>query len=186
MPGGKRVGASACSAPAGGAPVAWLFRTPEDANRLYVVALARERERGRARLCERLYREIVRIAPGHWQAWNNLGSCAYRREAFDFAKSCWMAALELAPNQAEIVNNLGLALQRAEKFELAAAYFERAVELDPALPSALANLALTVQGLGRVREALRHWRAYLRRFPDGPDADVARRQEGVCADAARQ
>ena len=127
-----------------------------------------------------MYREAVRLVPGHVDAWNNLGVICYRLGEKAAAMDAWGRALQLEPQKAETHNNIGQLLQVENKLEVASVYLLRAVKLDPDMGEARVNLALCLQGMGRRRAALRHWRAYLERYPRGPWVELAKKHEKLC------
>lgn len=171
---------------ASGADVLPLYRQPWEAGRLFIRASLLDGRKETWELSEKLYREVVRIAPGHVEAWNNLGVMAFKLGRSAGALEAWGQALLLDPGRAETHNNIGHLFQTEMKLELASVYLLRAVKADPDMEEARVNLALVLQGLGRFRVALRHWRQYLQRFPRGEFTSLARKHEGICAEAGRR
>jgi tetratricopeptide (TPR) repeat protein len=166
-----------------GAAVVPLFGGVRDAFRLFQRAMELDRSRATWRDAERLYREVVRIAPGHWEAWNNLGVMAYQLGRRDEAMAAWERAIVENPEAAETMNNIGTLLQNEGKVEAATVQFVRALRIDEEMPEARVNLAMALQALGRCSAALRHWRYYLERWPEGENAVLARKHEALCAKA---
>lgn len=167
----------------GGGKVIPLFGSVEVAVRLFARAMQLDRSKTTWSDAERLYREVVRIAPGHWEAWNNLGVMAYQLGRKDEALTAWERAVEENPEAAETFNNIGTLLQDSGKLEAASVHFVRALRIDEEMAEARVNLAMSLQGLGRLGAALRHWRYYLRRWPNGESAELARKHEALCAKA---
>ena len=163
------------------APVLSLFRQPYDAARLFSKALALDARAETLPLARNLYAEVVRIAPGHVDAWNNLGALEQRLGCSARAMAAWAKALELDDKKAETHNNIGSLLQGEGKLEVASVYLLRAVKLAPDMQEARVNLALCLQSLGRRRPALRHWREYLARHPHGQYVKLARKHEALCS-----
>jgi Flp pilus assembly protein TadD len=128
---------------------------------------------------ERLYREVVRLAPGHWEAWNNLGVMAYRRGDKAAALHAWGTALLHNGDAAETHSNIGVLFRDEEKYEVASVYLLRAVNADPEMANARVDLALCLQALGRRVAARKHWLKYLGRFPRGEHAEMARKHLGL-------
>lgn len=166
-----------------GGEVVPLFGGVRAAIQLFARAMQLDREKSTWGDAERLYREVVRIAPGHWEAWNNLGVMAYQLGRRDEALAAWERAIEENPESAETYNNIGTLLQDSGKLEAASVYFVRALRIDEEMAEARVNLAMSLQGLGRLGAALRHWRYYLRRWPRGESAELARKHEALCAKA---
>lgn len=164
-----------------GSSVTTLFRSPLHAARLFLRAHRLDTKRETLPLARNLYEEVVRIAPGHAEAWNNLGVVCLKLGDKAAAMNAWGRGLLADPERAELHNNVGSMLQCEEKFEVASVYLLRAVRLDPEMAEARVNLALCLQTLGRLKAARRHWREYLERFPGGEFAKLARKHEGLCA-----
>lgn len=160
-----------------------LFREPIDAARLFIRASRRDAKRETWPVAERLYREVVRLCPKHVEAWNNLGVMAFNQNRFGEALDAWSKVLQLDPDRAETHNNIGHLFQLEGKLEVACSYLQRAVKIDPEMGEARINLALALQGLGKTKTALRHWRAYLERWPQGDSASFARKHAALCVQA---
>lgn len=165
------------------APVIPLFSGAARAASLFTRAMVLDQNERTWPDAERLYREVVRLAPGHWEAWNNLGVMAYQLGRRDDALDAWSRALDADPWCAQTFNNLGALWQSERKFEQAAVYFLRAVRIDGEMGEARVNLALCLQALGRFGAARRHWHKYLTRFPRGEWTAMAKKNERVCSEA---
>lgn len=129
---------------------------------------------------ERLYREVTRLSPKHWQAWNNLGVMLYKQGRKRQARDAWGEALLIDPHCAESFNNIGTMFQDEGALDAAEIYFRRALRLDKDMSEARVGLAMVLQGLGRTQAAVRHWRYYLKRWPDGESAAMAREHLDKC------
>jgi Flp pilus assembly protein TadD len=163
------------------AEVVPLFRESHDAARLFLRAYRLDGDEGTWEVARNLYREVVRLLPDHVDAWNNLGALEHRLGDKASALDAYGQALLLNPEKAETHNNIGMLLQDERKFEIASVYLLRAVKLDPEMGEARVNLALCLQGLGRRNAALKHWRAYLERYPKGVWAALAEKHVRLCA-----
>lgn len=161
-----------------------LYRTVADGARLF--ARANAIDEAEPELGEALYREVVRLLPDHWQAWNNLGVVRFRRGDYAGARAAWHEALCVEPYRAEIHYNVGHGHRREGKLERAAACFARAVELDPEAGDAIVDWALCLQGLGRCRAALAAWRKYLAAYPRGEHAPLAQKHVGMLESVERE
>lgn len=167
-------------AASGGARVVTLFSSPVHAAQLFIRAMRIDGTREGWGDAERLYREVVRLDPSHWEAWNNLGAMAYRLGRKADALEAWGQGLLVEPRAAELHNNIGQLFQDEKKLEVAVGYLERAVRYDANCDEAYVNLALCLQGLGRRKAALRYWTRYLDRWPRGEFAELARKHTGLC------
>jgi tetratricopeptide (TPR) repeat protein len=174
------MGKSQFKAPRGG-EVVQLFRAPFEAERLYRRAMALDERKDSWELAQKLYREVVRLAPRHIDAWNNLGVMCHRLKDLTGAMQAWAMALLIDDRKAETHNNIGQLLQCEKKFEVASVYLLRAVKLDPEMAEARVNLALCLQAMGRRRAALKHWRAYLEQSPSGVWAELAKKHVRLCS-----
>ncbi|HEY3495633.1 MAG TPA: tetratricopeptide repeat protein [Polyangiaceae bacterium] len=161
-----------------------LFSRPEHAARLFLKARLLDEQKEHWKDAERLYREVVRIAPGHVEAWINLGVMCFHQKRPGEALHCWGRAIIEDPMRAETHNNIGQLYKMEGKLEQSAVYLFRAVRLDPDMEEALFNLAMCLQGLGRPRAALRYWRRYIERWPYGEWIEHARRHFDWCERAA--
>ena len=129
---------------------------------------------------ERLYREVTRLDPSHWLAWNNIGVLAYRRGDKAEALDAWGQALRANPSAAETHNNVGSLLQLEGKLSVARVYLDNAVRYDPCMLEARINYALALQGLGELSRAAEQWRAALELGPSEDEASYAARQLALC------
>lgn len=129
---------------------------------------------------ERLYREVVRLAPKHWQAWNNLGVMLYKQGRKREARDAWGEALLVDPHCAETFNNIGTMFQEEGALDAAEVYLRKALRLDRDMPEARVGLAMVLQGQGRTNAAVLHWRYYLKRWPEGDKASMAREHLERC------
>lgn len=163
------------------AKVTHLFSTAKHVQQLFARAHALDEVPGQEQRAAELYREVVRITPRHWEAWNNLGVLAFRGGELGDALDAWGRALEIEPHAAATLNNIGSLFYSEQKLEIAVVYLEDSLRIDREQCEARRNLALALQALGRRKAALKHWKAFLRRWPEGEDADLARKHAALCA-----
>ena len=61
-------------------------------------------------LAAQLYKQVLSIMPGHFEAWNNLGNCYKSINKDEDSKACWAKALSIPDkidgDYADIFNNL--------------------------------------------------------------------------------
>lgn len=156
-----------------------LFKSTEDVHRLFLRASELHdmpASRSHAML---LYQEVIRIAPRHAEALNNLGVLYFWENQPSKALDAWGRALLADPFNADALNNVGHLFQVEGKWAVAAYYLALAVESDPDMDEARVNLALVLQTLGRRKKAARHWSEILRRRPRGQFAPMARKYLGA-------
>jgi protein O-GlcNAc transferase len=136
-------------------------------------ALAIERQRGGdLDGAERIYREILDVAPDHAGSIHNLGVILYQRGCLDEAVAAYRRALDVAPDFAEACNNLGVVLERQRRFADAEAAYRRALLLRPDYASAYGNLGDVLNAQSRVDEAEEAYRAALRLRPGWPETYI--------------
>ena len=98
-----------------------------------------------------LFTHALRVNPGSWMAYTNLGMAA--RDP-DIAEASFRRAIELNANHVEARLNLGAVLADRGEFEQAADQFQIAARLRPDIADAYANLGLAYYKLGRLDDAI--------------------------------
>ncbi len=132
----------------------------------------------RAQLAGRLdeaitrYRAVLKRAPEHGGALNNLGVALKVLNRFAPAVACYHRALAAKPDDVGLLTNLGNALRGLGRFEEAEAALERALALSPDSVDALNNLSLTRKGARRFHEAIEGLTEVIRRRPDDAEAHL--------------
>jgi protein O-GlcNAc transferase len=125
---------------------------------------------------EQLYRQILREAPHHADAWHFLGLLTYQTGQSESALEYIGKAIALGANHAAIHLNLGRIQEALGRLEEASASFEQARRLQPDGAEAWLLLAGTYRKRGRPAEAEAAYQQALRLKPD--DADV-HNQRGI-------
>lgn len=123
-----------------------------------------------------IYREIVAVDPAYAAAYINLGTIYFHLRQFERAEELYRRAGEEDPDYVLAFFDLGNVLDELNRMEESIAAYRHAVSLSPGYADAHYNLALALERKGELRQALRHWRAYLRIDRNGPWADHARGQ----------
>jgi tetratricopeptide (TPR) repeat protein len=108
------------------------------------------------------YRQVLALAPDHFEARVNLGRLLHEASKLTEAEAEYRRAIEAAPANALAHYNLGVALEDQARPKDAAAAYERAVALDATLAEAHFNLARLREQQGDPRGALRHLSEYRR------------------------
>ncbi|MCD6079336.1 MAG: FlbA protein-like protein [Ramlibacter sp.] len=139
------------------------------AQQRFAEALALHKQ-GQLPLAEILYREVLRIAPGHALALSNLGMLNHQLGRYEEAIAHYERSLALDPDAAETEMNLGVALYELKRYEEARARHERALALRPGSVDVEVNLANALLELGRHEQALDLYRKVAAARPR--DADV--------------
>jgi tetratricopeptide (TPR) repeat protein len=108
------------------------------------------------------YRQVLALAPEHFEARVNLGRLLHEAGALNDAEAEYRRAIDSEPASALAHYNLGVALEDQRRPEEAATAYERAVKLDGSLAEAHFNLARLHEQQGDPRGALRHLSEYRR------------------------
>ncbi len=162
--------------PLGPAPSIELLQAHcAEAERLFAEAAALE-EAGAVEAAMSAYSALLERDPRFAEAHFNLGNLLLQGGRLGEAERRYRLALEADPVFAAALYNLGYLYVEQDRYEEAGQALARALEIDPAYADARFNLALCCEQLGRRREAVAHWRDYLRLQPRGECADFARRQ----------
>ena len=135
--------------------------------------LARALDRHRAgdvRAAEALYRQILRIAPSHFDALRLLGLALHNQQRDSEALTTLLRAAKVGPKAPNVHSDIGLVLQALGRLDDALASHRRALSLDPNHADAVYNCANVLLAMGRSSEALQGFDAMLRLVPDFPPA----------------
>jgi len=123
-----------------------------------------------------LYQEILSIDPQYAAACINLGTLYFHLRQFGRAEELYRRATVADPGYVLAYFDLGNVLDELERIDESIAAYLKAVTLSPRYADAHYNLALAYERTGQPRDALRHWRAYVKLDNHGPWADHARGQ----------
>ena len=124
---------------------------------------------GRLAEAERLYGQILAVAPGHADCRHLLGVLANQSGRGELAVQLIGEAIALDGSDAAYRNNLGNALHGLGRLNEAAVAYRQALALKPDYAGARYNLANLLQAQGRSEEALGHFEQALALWPDRPD-----------------
>jgi protein O-GlcNAc transferase len=119
---------------------------------------------------QRRYREILRVAPTHPDAWYLLGSACHVLGNLSEAVACYQKALRLKPSYVEALSNLGVAYKVQGRVADAIASYREALRLRPSFPDAYNNLGLALEEQGKFEEAVANFHQALHLKPDFPEA----------------
>lgn len=147
-------------------------------------AAVQAEEAGEKHRAVALYEEILAIDPNYAAACINLGTVFFHMRQFGRAEELYRRATVADPGYVLAYFDLGNVLDELERLDESVAAYLKAVTLSPRYADAHYNLALAYERTGQGRQALRHWRAYIRLDTRGPWADHAHGQ--ICKLLSRE
>ncbi|HWD40274.1 MAG TPA: sulfotransferase [Fimbriimonas sp.] len=134
---------------------------PGNAQALFLNGLAAARL-GKAELAVGRLKEVVRLDPKSFPAWNWLAMLLREQGALEDATKCCERAERLAPLNADVQFNLGHCYYLQERFQEAAERFRRATDLQPSVASYWYDLGAALKELGSDFDAISALRRGLR------------------------
>ena len=117
-----------------------------------------------------VYRQLLKLAPKHFDALYLLGMSEYHAQSYAEAERHLGRAVEVEPRSAKAHLNRGVALYALGRFEEAGGCYRRAIALDPGYAVALNNLGNVCLILQRLDEAIENYDKALAAKPDFPNA----------------
>ncbi len=123
-----------------------------------------------------IYQKVLELEPQHAAAHINLGTIFYNRQDYIKAELHYRAAIEADPRYALAYFDLGNVLDETGRVPEAIKAYSTALVLAPTYGDAHYNLALAYEKMKQPRNALRHWKAYVRLDSSGPWSIHARNQ----------
>ena len=119
---------------------------------------------------EQLYRQVLRVDPGHADAWHLLGVLAFQTGHHDQATEMIGNAIKVNGGNHLYHSNIGAALQAAGRIENAIESCRRAVQLAPNYAAAHYNLARALQAAGDWAAAEAEYRRTIELDPQQTEA----------------
>ena len=148
----------------------------DDISELFGRAIALEDDPNNQLQAIALYERVLELDPDHAAAHINLGTLNYNRQNFTAAEEHYRNAIKIDPRYALAYFDLGNVLDETGRVSEAVKTYTMALQLAPTYADAHYNLALAYEKLKQPRNALRHWRAYVKLDNAGPWAVHARNQ----------
>ncbi len=142
---------------------------PPGTEQMFATALQLH-QTGRLQDAERLYLQVVALAPRHSDALHLLGVIALQAGQIDLAVDRIGQAISINPNVASYHSNRGAALSERGRLDEAVACYRRAITLRPGYPDAHNNLGTTLREQGQLDESVACYRRALALKPDYPEA----------------
>jgi len=124
----------------------------------------------------RTYQQVLERDPNHAPAHINLGTLYYNRQDFVACERHYRQAVAADPRYALAYFDLGNVLDETGRIAEAVNAYKTAIRLAPTYADAHYNLALAYERLRQPRQALPHWKIYVKLDKSGPWAVHARNQ----------
>jgi tetratricopeptide (TPR) repeat protein len=140
------------------------------------LAAVRAEECGEKQRAVAIYEEILILDPDYAAACINLGTIYFHLRQYGRTEQLYRHATVADPGYVLAWFDLGNVLDELARFDESIAAYLKAVTLSPRYADAHYNLALAYERSGQPRNALRHWRAYVKLDNHGPWAEHARGQ----------
>jgi tetratricopeptide (TPR) repeat protein len=147
-----------------------------DVGELFARAIALEDDPNHQLQAVALYERVLELDPDHAAAHINLGTLNYNRQNYSAAEEHYRAAIQIDPRYALAYFDLGNVLDETGRVIEAVKTYTAALQLAPTYADAHYNVALAYEKMKQPRNALRHWRAYVKLDTTGPWAVHARNQ----------
>ena len=125
---------------------------------------------GQFAAAERMYRDILRVDPGHAEALHLLGLIAHQAGNTAAAVELISRAIEQAGLRPIMASNLGAAYQSQGAHDDAVAMYRQAIAAQPDFLDAHHNLATALAARGDYEEAVRSYEHVLNSVPNHPTA----------------
>jgi len=148
----------------------------ESVAELFARGIALEEEPSTQTEAIALYEKVLEMEPQHAAAHINLGTLFYNRQDYVKAEHHYRAAIEADSRYALAYFDLGNVLDETGRVPEAIKAYSTALVLAPTYGDAHYNLALAYEKMKQPRNALKHWRAYVRLDSTGPWSVHARNQ----------
>ena len=152
------------------------MRAAETAADFFARGIALEEDPGSQQEALEAYKKTLELDPTHAAAHINLGTLYYNRRDYVSAELHYRKAIEVDSRYALAYFDLGNVLDETGRLLDAVKAYKDAITLAATYADAHYNLALAYEKLKQPRNALRHWRAYIKLDNVGPWAVHARNQ----------
>jgi len=131
---------------------------------------------GRWEECARLCRQVIEVDGSFVEAYTSLGWLLWSHDQDQEAIKVYQQGIAANPESWQARHDFGMYYFGRRKYEEAAGQFRHSVALGAPIPEAH-MLPLSLEKAGQKQEALKEWRALLKRFPD--DSTAKRRAEAL-------
>ena len=148
----------------------------QDVTDLFARGISLEEDPNHQQQAIATYQQVLQLDPDHAAAHINLGTLHYNRQEYGLAEEHYRRAIEVDPRYALAYFDLGNVLDETGRVAEAITTYQTALQLAPTYADAHYNLALAYEKIREPRQALKHWRAYVKLDTVGPWAVHARNQ----------
>lgn len=149
---------------------------PADVAGLFAQGIALEEDPNTQVQAIAAYQRVLELDPEHAAAHINLGTLHYNRQDYTLSEKHYRAAIAADSRYALAYFDLGNVLDETGRVAEAIQAYNTALQLAPTYGDAHYNLALAYEKVREPRQALKHWRAYVKLDTSGPWAVHARNQ----------
>ncbi len=129
---------------------------------------------GRVVEAQAIYRQLLALAPDHFEALRLLGMAECHTGNYQQAELLLGRAVALEPRSADAHLNRGVALSALRRYEEARESYQRAIALQPTFAIALHNLGNVCRALHRLDEAVASYERAIAAKPDFVEAFLNR------------
>ena len=119
---------------------------------------------------EKLYKEILKKNPNHFDSISILGSLSAQLGKLEIAKQLFQKAIQINPNYPNVHYNLGLVFKELGEYKKAVSYYEKAIKIKSNYYIAYNNLGIVFYELGELQKAKKCYEQAIQIKPDFANA----------------
>jgi len=127
---------------------------------------AKDYKKNNFKSAEKLYKEILKINPNHFDSIVLLGTLLAQSGKLEKAKQFFQKAIKINPNSSNVNYNLGLALKVLGEYKKAVSHYEKAIKIKPEYFIAHNNLGIIFYKLGEFQKAISCYEQAIQINPD--------------------
>jgi len=117
-------------------------------------AAVQNHQKKKFKIAEKLYKEILKVNPNHFESIFHLGMLSAETNNFNKAKQLLNKAIQIQPNFIAAHYNLGNVQHRLGELEKAVSSYQKAIEIQPNYANAYYNLGLILKKIGKFEKAV--------------------------------
>ena len=127
---------------------------------------AKDYKKNNFKSAEKLYKEILKINPNHFDSIVLLGTLLAQSGKLEKAKQFFQKAIKINPNSSNVNYNLGLAFKELGEYKKAVSHYEKAIKIKPEYFIAHNNLGIIFYKLGEFQKAISCYEQAIQINPD--------------------